>query len=794
MKASLTLVALSLALTACSDDPYSGASTGARSTGEWTYDLAANHHFADRWSEVDEIVLGVLESRQHLTQGWSMPNVKDDGSAPDPLWSDSRSAEITFHLAEVGDREVTFTAKPFLAELQEMTRVRATLNGAPAGEFLIDRQGREVTLELPAADQRVGLNRLAFDFSSQFRPRDVIEGNGDHRNLSVNFDRFRFEIVDPAVAQRAQRRASLVESGSEVNIEGDLAVIDQVSGSSLRYFLVAPPGGVFQADCYYREGDRPVRFVARLLRDGEPDRVLGDVRVAERGTSRPLTASLAEYAGQVVALDLEIVVEAGAGPAVGTWWAPTVTGSEPPLSAERAAAQGAESELEKVRAALKGKSVVTMLLDACNPSYMSCYGGRAGITPNLDRVAEEGVLFENAHAQASFTISSVSSTLSSSYTWEHGAWAPGTKANETVFFWPESFQAAGYRTVAVVHSPNGSDLFGNGRGFEEYYNVWEDVKKIGKSLPTADDVLPYLDAILAKDDERPLFLWLHIIEPHEPYLPPEPFRGKYANKNYEGDVRGDADRLWEIRKFELLPTREEVQSIKHDYESNLNFVDTVFADIRGRLESAGLFDDGVFALFSDHGEGFLEHQGKAHAGMGHGTTVYNEMTRIPLVFRLPEGLGLEGARQTSLVGNFDLLPTMADLVGVPAAPDSISGTSLAPMLVAEDAAVRDRLLSHSASLQSKKFLPILTVWTDRGKYVHSSGEPHELYDLKTDPEEQTNLAPRMPVLTGYLRAQLREEWAPVDIDGGGLNVGSMSTEDLSPEEIEQMRAMGYIGE
>lgn len=788
-------VGLGLGLAACSDDPYSGAATGPRAEGEWSYDLAANHHFADHWAETDEIVLGLLESRQHLTQGWSTPNAVKDGEKPAPLWSDSRSAEVTFHLAETADREVTFTAKPFLDQLKEMSRIRATLNGAPVGEFLVDRAGREVTLSLPAEFQRAGLNRLALDFSNQFRPRDLIEGNGDHRNLSVNFDRFAFRILDSGAASRAKRRAELVESGSEFNTENEVGVVDQVSGSTLTYYFVVPPEGVFQGDGYYREGgDGAARFVAKLLRDGKADVTLADVSVATPGSSQPISASLAEYAGEIVGLDLSVVVPPGSKPAVGTWWAPAVVGSQPPLSAERAAAERAEEKLADVRAALKGKSVVTLLLDACNPDYMSCYGGRKNITPNLDRVANEGVLFENAHAQASYTISSVSSTLSSTYTWEHSAWAPGTAANDEVFFWPEHFQSAGYRTVAVFHSPNGSGIFGNARGFEEVYNVFEDVKKIGKSLPTADDVLPYLDVILAKEDDRPLFLWLHIIEPHEPYLPPEPFRGKYLKKGYDGELRGDADSLWDIRKFRVLPTREEVTAIQQDYESNLNYVDTIFADIRERLEAANLFDDGVFALFSDHGEGFLEHQGKANAGMGHGTTVYNEMTRIPFIFRLPGGLGLAGARQKALVGNFDLLPTMADLVGLSPAPGDLAGTSLAPMLVEEEASVRDRLLSHSASLNASSFVPILTVWTEHGKYIHGSGEPQELYDLEADPAEKTNLAPTRQVLAGYLRAQLRKEWFPVDIDGRGLNIGEMNTDDLDPETLAQMRAMGYVGD
>ena len=184
--------------------------------------------------------------------------------------------------------------------------------------------------------------------------------------------------------------------------------------------------------------------------------------------------------------------------------------------------------------------------------------------------------------------------------------------------WPEQFTRAGYRTLGVVHSPNGSSLFGFERGFERFDEVFRDIEE-GHQTALAEQVLPALDDMLAVDDDRPPFLWLHIVEPHEPYAPPAPFAGRYSKG---GSLTGDAETLWKIRDWKLAPTPAEVRELEAQYEENLAYVDDVFGRIRSRLEAAGIWDDAVIAVFSDHGEGFLNHEGKIFSGCGHGSNLW----------------------------------------------------------------------------------------------------------------------------------------------------------------------------
>jgi len=381
------------------------------------------------------------------------------------------------------------------------------------------------------------------------------------------------------------------------------------------------------------------------------------------------------------------------------------------------------------------------------------------------------------------------SVLTSTYTWEHGSWRKESPLAESVPTWAESFSKAGYRTVGLVHSPNGSSIFGYDRGFQEFYELFRG--RPDKSKPVlADKVLPALEEVLVKGDDRPLFLWMHIVEPHEPYTPPAPWAGKLT-RNAPGELDGVVEDLVAIRERRVVPTPADLERIAGQYSENLCYVDDVFARIRERLEMAGIFQEAVVVFFSDHGEGFMLHETKANAALGHGLTVYDDMARIPLVARLPEGVAPAGLRLDRVATNLDILPTIADLVGLGRQPAGSRGTSFAPLLFGADRYSRDSVVTHSWTLMAgRRFLPNISLRHGPWKYIHASGSRPELYHLPTDPDEQTNLADERSIVAGYLRQRLCEKTG-FDLDAGGVHVSSSATTVIGEEALEQMRALGY---
>ena len=754
------------------------------------YDLLAEFPNSECWFEQERIEVGRYVDRSRMTEGWSFPeHDRDENAAEDSwIWATELESELTFCLREVAPRRVHFWASAYLPEGGAGNPVEVRLNGDSIEGFVLGPSPREYALELPVESQRVGLNRLSFEFAQGHRPIEF--GQKDSRFLSGCFNAFQFEIEDEGVLRRLRATRVAAPRGTRLVREG--RAIEQASGSRLRYHLVVPEAAVFRADIGYVERfpDSPAaaRFRLTAFRDGEPElALLDESRAWKRGKKlAPIEVPLDQLAGQVVALELRVSSEPGKGPLIGVWDRPRLTSSVP-APPETPPAPPA---VDAARARLRHAPVVMILLDAFNPKFMSAYGGRAGLTPNLDRIAEEGVRFEKAFAHATYTISSVGAMLTGLPTWKHGVWSISTALPPSTETWTQRFAAEGYRTAGIVCNPNGSTTFGYERGFESFDDVYAQSSTPDAIL--AEETLPYLERVLdaGASDDRPLFLWLHIIEPHEPYDDsPEPWGGRF-DPDYEGDLTGSTEVLASIRDHLIQPTDRDLEHLKAQYEEGIGYVDEVMARIRAELEEAGLLEEGILAVFSDHGEAFMETRRGERVVISHGSTVYDEMARVPLLVRLPDrvaDLGARGLTCTRLAASRDLLTTLADLVGV-APPNGASVNSFASLLFDGASYGRRFLTSHTYSLSSQRFMPEFAIWGEGYKYIYASGGGDELYVMGEG--EEHDLSDERPVLAAWMRANLRRELG-FDPDTGDVRIASSST-NLDPETLDQMRALGYM--
>ncbi len=749
------------------------------------YDFATSLPYAEIWVEKDSIDTTRLADRGHLTAGWSFPAA----SEPRWIWTDAEHSEIAFWIAEKAPRRLRFAVQPFLAVRTDgPLSLRITLNGTLLVEKELGPDGANLSLDLPEEAQCAGMNVLSLDADRCWRILDHVEKSQDIRRVGCLVGELSFALQDEERRRRHSERRLLLAEGIRLRAPDDApAAVLQVSGTSLRHHLQLRPAAHLRTGiAFLAKGtakvDAAVFRIHASLDDGTRTTLME--REARLGApAQWFDISLDALGGAIARLELEVADAAGsAEPVVGAWLDATI-------HAEAAHDEEAPPALSEARARLAKVPVVLILLDACNPSFISAYGGRQGLTPNLDRLASEGTLFETAYAQASYTIASVASMLTSLYTWEHGTWIETSKLPASIPTWPERFSEAGYRTVGFALTPNGSSLFGFDRGFDSFDDLYKEVRD-ARDNADAEQVLEPLTRELRRSDERPLFLWLHIVEPHEPYLPPAPWAGLYSSAIPE-EISGDSDTLWLIRRWQLKPTASQTQRIKAQYEENLAYVDDVVGRIRTELEEAGIFEQALVAVFSDHGEGFLDHGSKTWAGQGHGTTIYDEMSRVPLILRLPGRLVTPGARSSQLVSNVDLLPTVADLVGVDAKNMGARGETFAAALFEPTQRVREWAVLHSASLMGgERFLPHLGVRLGKWKYIHTSGDRPQLFDLDRDPKETTNLAAELPVTTGFLRQLLRQE-SGFDLEQGGPLEPAEQT-DLDPETLERMRALGYV--
>ena len=338
------------------------------------------------------------------------------------------------------------------------------------------------------------------------------------------------------------------------------------------------------------------------------------------------------------------------------------------------------------------RGTILISLDALRADHLGAYGHHHPTSPFLDSLAERGALFERAVAQYPSTLASHLTMLTGLYPQEHAVYRPERFLDPSIETLPESLLAAGFRTAGFTEGGFMSGPYGFERGFELFddprYRDDTDVER------TFERGLEFLEGV--GPDER-FFLFLHTYSIHDPYTPPERYRGLFwEGEPPPGAFPSDGQSLRAVNRGELAVTPEIVAYLASQYDASIRYVDDVLARFWGRLEELGLADEVTLVITSDHGEAFYEHGKLAHM------QVYPEDLLVPLIVVHPELV--EAVRVPALVGLVDLAPTLYELTGV-APPRPSSGRSLAPYLLSPDLRLADE--AYAEALDRDNFRTLL---------------------------------------------------------------------------------------
>jgi len=413
--------------------------------------------------------------------------------------------------------------------------------------------------------------------------------------------------------------------------------------------------------------------------------------------------------------------------------------------------------------------IVLVSIDTLRPDHLGCYGSSVPTSPNIDRFREQSVLFRTVVAQASSTLSSHASMLTSELPANHGAsFAALRPLRGSVPTLAEVLSKAGYRTLAVTARGQLDPRFGIGRGFERYRADTEG-QRPGVFARSVRRAL----RMMSKPDPRPTFLFLHTYEVHHPYTP-DPAILDRLDPGYEGTLgpRIEVRTLIDINSGKRTIDAADARHIERAYDGEIVSVDRAFGQLLAGLEKRGGDRGTVVVLTSDHGEEFGEH-GK----MGwHSHTLFDELLHVPLVVRLPGGQGA-GKTVDMQVRSIDIAPTLLELAGVEA-PERFDGRSLMPLVRGErlrELPAISELDDGKAPLEGSNSLS----W--QGWKVYD----RRLYDLAKDPGERADVAldhrDRVLELGRMLHAALA--WREVD-----------QTEKvrLDDEFKRELKALGYL--
>jgi arylsulfatase A-like enzyme/Flp pilus assembly protein TadD len=404
-------------------------------------------------------------------------------------------------------------------------------------------------------------------------------------------------------------------------------------------------------------------------------------------------------------------------------------------------------------AATDKPNVILISLDTVRADRMGFLGSKLGLTPQLDALASQSVVFEHAYSQAPITPVSHATILTGTYPQYHGIRNFGDRLPPTVPFLPDILHGQGYHTGAFVGSiildPKNGFASGFERGFD-VYNAGFHRQKTGErreaSMQRRGDVtLGYVLEWLGQQKGGPFFLWFHLWDAHDPYNPPEPFRSRFPNAPYNGGIA---------------------------------YVDSIVGKLLDYLRSQGLYDNSLIAVAADHGESLGE-----HGELTHSIFLYDSTIHVPLLLKLP-GNRSAGQRVSATSSLVDLAPTLIDSLGQ-TPPQSMQGRSLIPLIGNPHPENRSSLATGDHSERSFGWSALVSLRSANQLYVRAPRP--ELYDLSSDPGSKTNLYTDKRAAAVRLAVQLDSfvkritEGAPQALQ-----------DNLDEKSREKLSALGYV--
>jgi arylsulfatase A-like enzyme/Tfp pilus assembly protein PilF len=400
-------------------------------------------------------------------------------------------------------------------------------------------------------------------------------------------------------------------------------------------------------------------------------------------------------------------------------------------------------------------NVVLITLDTLRADHVGTYGNAQVRTPHLDRLASEGVVFEQAMTSAPLTLPAHSSIFTGQFPPRHGV-----RDNGGFFLGPDQVTMAellsdqGFETGATVGAFVLDSKWGLDQGFATYQDDFDMSKVKAMSLASirrpgnevVDLALKWMDGVAGQR----FFSWLHLYDPHAPYVAPEPFKSQFQGHPYRGAVA---------------------------------FTDAQVGRVLTFLKDRGLADRTIVVVSGDHGEGLGEHGEDTH-----GFFIYQSSMHVPLIVYAPFS-ETAGRRVAQPVRTVDILPTVLDLLQVPV-PDALAGVSLAPLLAGARELPNVSMEGYAEAmypLHHYGWSELTATRSDRYKLIDAPRP--ELYDLERDPKELNNIYEQRRSVADAMLRNLREQKRRM----AAAAPAAPKPEEVDAETRARLAALGYVG-
>lgn len=437
-------------------------------------------------------------------------------------------------------------------------------------------------------------------------------------------------------------------------------------------------------------------------------------------------------------------------------------------------------------------NIVLISIDSLRADHIGAYGYSRPTTPTIDRLAAQGVVFTRAYSSSSWTLPAHAALLTGLADSAHGATSPKKILRRSATTLAEVLHKAGYTTTGFYSGPFLHPHFGLDRGFDRYI----DCSSYGLGSPEADptrahaashadvtnpNILRNVAAEISQQTGRPFFFFIHMWDVHYDLIPPPPF-----DKMFDGDYRGSfaAGHFRHEEGFRKGMDAADYAHVLALYDGEIRSTDETIGKIIAKLDELSLLENTLVVITSDHGEEFLEHEGK-----GHRQSLFEEVTRIPLVMWMPKRLAV--GRVDDAVAIIDIAPTILDIVGLEPLPAAM-GRSLLGLARGDRDTEPYPVLSQLFAPPRNPALAALVLGSDKLVVDHHRGTA-SYYNLAADPHElhprPAHSLPRARHLVAVLRS--------MEARARTLALEGKSSDEVSqvvpPKPLsDRLRALGYL--
>jgi arylsulfatase A-like enzyme/Flp pilus assembly protein TadD len=399
-------------------------------------------------------------------------------------------------------------------------------------------------------------------------------------------------------------------------------------------------------------------------------------------------------------------------------------------------------------------NIIIITLDTTRADRMGFLGSKLGLTPNLDGLARDGVVFSHAYSHVPLTTASHATILTGTYPQFNRVNDFGVPLSPRLPYLPDLLHHAGYHAGAFVGSLILDPLDGTAPGFDRGFDVYDagfHLRRSGadryKTVERrAGDVVDHALGWLSQLSNPPFFLWVHLYDAHDPYDPPEPFKSKFPKQPYDGEIA---------------------------------YSDSAVGKLLDQLRKHGLYDETLIAVMADHGESL-----GAHGENTHGIFLYDETLHVPLLIKLPLN-NAAGKQVETRVSLIDVAPTILSAAKL-SLPKQMQGESLLDTIKPAKTEAEDRPAYAETDYPHRAFGWSSLRALRTGKYLYIKAPESELYNQTTDPGAVHNLAAGSKAVTDTLGSQLDDLRARTS-----QSIIELAKPD--PEQMKKLQALGYVG-